>query len=278
MAKFLGLNYPIISNNSKGYFVQQSDIDTIKSDLLILLLTNFGERCLSGDTKIPLNNDKEYAIKDLVNKSYFWVFSFDPTLNMTVLGKAIARKTVENTELLEVTLDNGARVKCTSNHLWLLRDGEYCRTDKLTENDLLMPHKKSEVYKYQVVSVNKLDYKEDCYDLTVEQYHNFALSAGVFVHNCMLPNFGTNLRSILFEPNNAVLESKAKALIVDAITTWEPRIVVESIEVTSSVSRETLSPGDPLDNLQNSLNIKIKFAQFDSLQEIDELVLQIPIG
>ena len=28
------------------------------------------------------------------------------------------------------------------------------------------------------------NYKEDVYCLQVEQHHNFALSAGVFVHNC----------------------------------------------------------------------------------------------
>ncbi len=38
-------------------------------------------------------------------------------------------------------------------------------------------------YNHKVVSVEE-DGFEDVYDITVEKYHNFALSAGVFVHNC----------------------------------------------------------------------------------------------
>jgi len=38
---------------------------------------------------------------------------------------------------------------------------------------------------HKVVSVEECG-EEDVYDLTVETYHNFALSAGVFVHNCMV--------------------------------------------------------------------------------------------
>jgi DNA gyrase subunit A len=36
---------------------------------------------------------------------------------------------------------------------------------------------------HRVVSVEKLSYKEDVYDLTIDESHNFALAAGVFVHN-----------------------------------------------------------------------------------------------
>ena len=37
---------------------------------------------------------------------------------------------------------------------------------------------------HKVLFVNKLNYKEDVYCLTVEKYHNFALASGIFVHNC----------------------------------------------------------------------------------------------
>jgi tRNA-splicing ligase RtcB len=39
-------------------------------------------------------------------------------------------------------------------------------------------------YNHKVVSVNLLAEKEDVYCLSVPKYHNFALSSGVFVHNC----------------------------------------------------------------------------------------------
>jgi len=37
---------------------------------------------------------------------------------------------------------------------------------------------------HKIKSIIKLDYKEDVYCITVDGYHNFAISAGVFVHNC----------------------------------------------------------------------------------------------
>ncbi len=39
-------------------------------------------------------------------------------------------------------------------------------------------------YNHKVVAVLPLDYTEDVYCLSVPHYHNFALQAGVFVHNC----------------------------------------------------------------------------------------------
>lgn len=53
MARFLGFPYPI-SKNPKGYFYSQSDINQIKSDMLILLLTNPGERIMNPRYGTPL--------------------------------------------------------------------------------------------------------------------------------------------------------------------------------------------------------------------------------
>jgi len=54
MAKFLGFPYPI-QKTVRGYFSSQSeDVDQIKSDLLILLLTNPGERVMNPRYGTPL--------------------------------------------------------------------------------------------------------------------------------------------------------------------------------------------------------------------------------
>jgi len=49
---------------------------------------------------------------------------------------------------------------------------------------------------HKVLSIKKLDYKEDVYCLQVEKYHNFALSAGVFVHNCGMLSFNVGKLTI----------------------------------------------------------------------------------
>src|SRR5581483_8560959 len=138
MGNFNGIQYPI-TKSPAGHFHNTTDIEQVKSDLLILLLTNPGERCLTGDTKIPLANGTEHFIKDLVGKDPFWVYSYDKDSNSILAGKATAHKTIENAELIEIVLDDGGKVRCTPNHLWLLRDGSYCAADKLNIGDSLMP-------------------------------------------------------------------------------------------------------------------------------------------
>ena len=49
---------------------------------------------------------------------------------------------------------------------------------------LIKYNKSKKSNNHKVLSTKKLSYKRDVYCLTVEKYHNFALSAGVFVHNC----------------------------------------------------------------------------------------------
>jgi len=51
--EFYGLPYPITSN-PKGFFYTQSGVDLIKSDLLILLLTNPRERVMLAEYGTPL--------------------------------------------------------------------------------------------------------------------------------------------------------------------------------------------------------------------------------
>jgi phage baseplate assembly protein W len=53
MKRFLGFPYPI-EKTSQGYFYSQSEIDQIKSDMLILLLTNPGERVMTPEYGTPL--------------------------------------------------------------------------------------------------------------------------------------------------------------------------------------------------------------------------------
>ncbi len=60
-------------------------------------------------------------------------------------------------------------------------------------------------YNHKVVSVKSINEREDVYCLTVPEYHNFALEAGVFVHNCGMAAIKTPFKS-------AILEGKLKDL------------------------------------------------------------------
>jgi hypothetical protein len=95
--------------------------------------------CLTGGTKVSLVNGTEVPIKDLVGRDPFWVYSYDHETGKIVPGRATARKTRGNAELVEVTLDNGEKVRCTPDHPWMLRDGSYREAKDLAPGTSLMP-------------------------------------------------------------------------------------------------------------------------------------------
>lgn len=94
----------------------------------------------------------------------------------------------------------------------------------------------------------------------------------------MLPTFGTPLRELIFEPNDTTLEIQAKQMIAASIKSWEPRIVVQQISVTSNFDSRNLNQEDTKDELEAILGIRIDFIDPENISEVQELKLEIPIG
>jgi phage baseplate assembly protein W len=94
----------------------------------------------------------------------------------------------------------------------------------------------------------------------------------------MMPTFGTPLRQLIFEPNDSTLTARAKKMIVDSILTWEPRIVISDIEVSSSIDKQSLNEFDSYEEKEAILYIRIKFIDPENIQTVEELVLESPIG
>ena len=93
----------------------------------------------------------------------------------------------------------------------------------------------------------------------------------------MLPNYGTNLRQFIFEPNDAIVESEVEEEIARAIRLWEPRVTVEQIEVTSTFDKDNLDIADTQDQIEHILGITISFYDPDNIKDVEQLELQIPI-
>ena len=53
-----------------------------------------------------------------------------------------------------------------------------------------------------------------------------------------LPEFGADLSRFLFEPNNAATHARLQEAITGALSTWEPRIQVETVDIAAD-------PADP---------------------------------
>jgi DNA gyrase subunit A len=245
---------------------------------------NFG--CFTGDTKIKLVDGTTKTFKELSElpeKASFDVYSVNGQKRIVIGKGSNARVTRRKAQLMEVTLDNKVKVRCTPDHRFLLRNGTYKEAQDLTPDDSLMAgyfdlapvrEKKSSDYlrvkqhdgswtfvhwladeynlrigrynrsagrirhhidlnrfnnstdnieclsfrehhhksnrtgnwipryekavkyfdgpkhldsvgaqNHRIISTRYLTEREDVYDLTVDEHHNFLLDAGVFVHN-----------------------------------------------------------------------------------------------
>lgn len=177
-----------------------------------------GINCLTGDTKVSLVDGRELTMLDLVdefnNGKRNWVYTInEKTLKIEpkLICNAFKSGTVD--KLCKITLDNGKIIECTPEHRFMLRDGTYREAKDLKENDSLMPlyRKSPSVGKMpehrlyyepiedrpadnecvakavkenrKIVKIDVINKTADVYDLTIQDNHNFALTAGIFVHN-----------------------------------------------------------------------------------------------
>lgn len=94
----------------------------------------------------------------------------------------------------------------------------------------------------------------------------------------MNPDFGTPLKKLLFDPNDITLQLTAKNMIINSIKRWEPRIAVQNIEVTSKVDQISLNKNEAKHDLEHILFIRIIFVDPQNIREVQELVLEVPLG
>lgn len=100
------------------------------------------EKCLSGDTTIKLLNGKYMTIAEMAKSSEreFWVYSVDTETGEIVPAKAFdPHKTKVADKMVKITFDNGGYIRCTEDHLILMRNGQYLQAKDLSFGDSVMP-------------------------------------------------------------------------------------------------------------------------------------------
>lgn len=158
-----------------------------------------GHACLTGDTKVALVDGRNLSFEDLVKEhnqgKINFTFTVDENKKIKIAEIKDPRLTKRNTEIMKIILDNGEEIKCTLDHKFMLRDGGYREAQYLQPHDSLMPLYFKSVHKYlltpvlienrnhKVVRTEFLKEFTEVYDLTIDKTHNFALAAGIFVHN-----------------------------------------------------------------------------------------------
>lgn len=90
--------------------------------------------CLTGDTEIFTSKGLE-RLENLVGKK-IRVYTFNNGFT-ELSNPCVVEKTGETDELIELILEDGSYVKCTPNHRFLLKTGEYKKAKDLTVDDEL---------------------------------------------------------------------------------------------------------------------------------------------
>lgn len=168
--------------------------------------------CLPGDTLVS-TPDGDIPIKDI--KVGQTVYSFDRCFHEVKTAKVTASaKTRKNAEILELKTFSDS-VRCTPDHvLYVERNGRpsECQADQVKVGDMLYLFSEGNLgYKFMtksaVRSIELLEKRDDVYDITVDDYHNF-FADRILVHNCNLyitfKIRGDKLHTTVFNRSNDV--------------------------------------------------------------------------
>ena len=101
---------------------------------------NFG--CFTKDTKVALADGRSLNFGELIEEHQKGKRNFTFTIDngeIKISEIKNPRKTKESAEIIKVILDNGEEIKCTLNHKFMLRNGEYKEAKDLVSGDSLMP-------------------------------------------------------------------------------------------------------------------------------------------
>ena len=159
--------------------------------------------CWTADTLIRLVDNRILTIKEVIEEheqgkvNYVFGCTEDGTIKIEpVLDGFLTKK---DAQIVRLTLDNGKQIRCTPDHRIMLRDGSYKEAQYLTKNDSLMSDIQDTIseFNYRIVKIEHFEEKEDVYDITVKETHNFLLEAGIFVHNCVKLGRIPEIQSVL---------------------------------------------------------------------------------
>lgn len=102
---------------------------------------NFG--CFTKDTMVRLADGRNLSFEELIKEHEMgkrnFTFTVDGSGQIKIAEIKHPRQTIKNAELVRVVLDNGAEIKCTPNHKFMLKNGTYEEARHLLVGESLIP-------------------------------------------------------------------------------------------------------------------------------------------
>ena len=124
---------------------------------------NFG--CFTKDTKVKLTDGRDLNFRELIEEHKQGKKNYTYTVNslelISIAEIKNPRLTRKNSEIIKVLLDNGEEIKCTPDHLFMLRNGSYKKAKDLQPKESLMPN-------YQKISEKTDSLNRDGYALVYQ--------------------------------------------------------------------------------------------------------------
>lgn len=81
----------------------------------------------------------------------------------------------------------------------------------------------------------------------------------------MHPEFGCDLRQVIFDPSDSATCETVRTIVIDAIAKWEPRLSIASIEC--EIGQD-----------DNSIKIAVEFRNPENINQIERLEVERPLG
>lgn len=97
--------------------------------------------CLVGSTKIMTLDGNSHTLEEMYeSQRYYEIYDYNHNNDRITVGgfdKVVISGYTK--ELIEVEIDGKYTITCTPDHLFMMRDGEYCEARELSYGDSLMP-------------------------------------------------------------------------------------------------------------------------------------------
>lgn len=157
--------------------------DLVMDEMPDLADSSWWSQCFTGDTKLRLLDGTEPTLEELAERGgEFWVYSATAEGEI-VPGRGHSARLTKRSKLVEVELDNGEKIRCTPDHLWMLRSGEYREARDLAGGESLMPlYRKLDDYGYEM-SLDQRSRKWLYTHRLVDEYLNGPFADNEVVHH-----------------------------------------------------------------------------------------------